>query len=707
MINKPIREARYFFYSQAFADGLRASFAILLPAMVAARFDRFEMGLTISLGAMCVSLTDAPGPVVHKRNGMLIAAGFAFLTSLVAGWASVSVVTTAAMIGISSFFFSMFTVYGNRATAVGNASILVMILTMDTPRGIDNSLIQSLLILAGGLFYFTLSMLVYFIRPYRNAQRALGDCIREVANYLSARTDFYDPSIELDGVYKKVIAGQVEVNAKQDAIRELFFKTRQIVEETTPEGRKLVFTFVETVDLVEDITAAYYDYSLLRNQFAHTGALGVIHDSLKKIAGELDRAGRAIQNNSSFTKGFDYDEEVRQVKARIDLMLKNEPNALLLKKIIVNIRNLLTDLTNINQYFNKGIKRKKSSIDHSHFISHQALNPGIMWTNMSLESSVFRHAVRVSIACLTGYAISRIIAYGDHSYWILLTIAFILKPAFSLTRQRNIERIIGTFAGGLIGILILVFFPGKTVQFVFLVIFMVGTYSFMRINYLVMVICTTPYVLILFSFFGFFFRDVASERMLDTLIGCAIALSASYFLFPKWESEELRSFMKHLLRANAGYMDKIIQGLSGTKPALLDYKLARKEVYLNSANLAAAFQRMLSEPKNKQSSSRQVHQFVVLNHILSSNVATIATSLLAKEPRLHPEELVHLAKKSYAKILDSAQRLGEKITPATINTNTIPVMVPETADDVLMKEQLQFIYAVSIDIDKTVKGFIE
>ena len=197
MIRSSIREARYFLYSQAFADGLRASFAIILPALTGAYFGYFDYGLTISLGAMCTSLTDAPGPVVHKRNGMLITAGLAFLTALLTALASRSVYVMAGTVAAVSFFYSMFSVYGNRATSVGNAALLIMILTMDTPAINNNVLLQAGLILAGCLFYFSLSMLLYFIRPYRNAQRALGDCIREVAAYLDLRAAFYDTRTDL------------------------------------------------------------------------------------------------------------------------------------------------------------------------------------------------------------------------------------------------------------------------------------------------------------------------------------------------------------------------------------------------------------------------------------------------------------------------------------------------------------------------------
>ena len=706
LANTNVTEVRHFFYTQAFADGVRATFAILLPALLGSYLGYFEAGLTVALGAMVVSLTDAPGPIIHKRNGMLAAAIVAFMVAILTGLAHANPYLLGVQVAVVTFFFSMFVVYGARATAVGNTGILVMILTMDRNIELHQVLPHALLVLGGAVFYLLFSLTLYRLRPYRNAQRALGDCIREVAAYLSVKADFYNTATNLDDNYNRMVAQQIVVNEKQDLVREVFFKTRQIVEESTNESRKLVFTFVETVDLFEDITAAYYDYRSLRDLFGDTGALNIVHESLKKIVAEINAVGVAIQSNTSFKKSFDYDEEVRRIKAQIDAVnVETQSSKLVLRKIVVNIRNLLTDLSNIEQYFETGIKRKRSGVDHSHFISHQSLDPKIFWNNLNFESSGFRHAIRVCLACVIGYLITKIFHYGSHSYWILLTIAFIIKPAFSLTKERNIQRIIGTVGGGVIGVGVLLLVDNKTALFIIMVMCMIATYSFMRINYLAMVMFTTPYILILFSFLGTAFKQVAGERLLDTLIGCAIAFPISYLLFPNWESQQLKTNMQNIVKANALYLQKLIEALAGEKISLLEYKIARKEVYLASANLSAAFQRMLSEPKSKQSPRSQMQQFVVLNHILFSNIATIATSLLGKEPRVNSPELLHLAKKTYAKLEESFKKFDDNEEWPKLK-DASPIMVAPSPDDELMKEQLSFIYSVSKDIDKITASVI-
>jgi len=710
MIEQQAKEIRYFFYSQAFADGFRITFAILLPALLGSFYDWFEVGMAISLGALCVSMTDAPGPIIHKRNGMLFCAVFLFLVSFITPFARLNVYTMGLEIVLVSFFFSMFNVYGNRATSVGNAAILVMILTMDKPIEKSDVLLNSFLIFGGGIWYLVVSLLFYKLQPYRASQRTLGDCVREVASYLSIKADFYNPNTDLDADYKALVAQQIIVSEKQDAVRELLFKTRQIVDESTTQGRKLVWAFIETVDLFEDITASYYDYSSLRTRYKETGILQEISAFIKEIARELDRTGVAIQMNVPYRSALDFESKLAELKEKSNAVTQtgSESN-LVLRKIRVNLRRLVQRFTVLGNYFeSEQDKQQTRPLDHSRFISHQPLDPKILWNNITIHSSVFKHAARVAIACIVGYFVVNIFSYGHHSYWILMTIAFLLKPAFSLTKQRNIERIIGTIVGGGIGVLILVFIPNKNVQFVFMVLFMIGNYSFMRINYLAMVLFVTPFILILFNFLGIGFLDVAKERILDTVIGCAIAFTAGYVLFPTWESEQLKGHLLDMLQANANYLQQILEGLSGKAISVLEYKLVRKQVYVNSANLSAAFQRMLSEPKSKQRNSKQIHQFVVLTHIVSSNMATVATGLVTKEPRVHPHQVIASAKRSLAKLQEIMKTLGDTEEKAkyVVQKETSDGNEVISRDDILVKDQLDFIYKTIADIEKNVSKII-
>ena len=92
------------------------------------------------------------------------------------------------------------------------------------------------------------------------------------------------------------------------------------------------------------------------------------------------------------------------------------------------------------------------------------------------------------------------------------------------------------------------------------------------------------------------------------------------------------------------------------------------------------------------------------NHVQGlafSNIASVATTLLSKEARVYPNELTHLARKARLKINESSKKLGEDEQEITAPSTVSEVEKAQSSDDLMMKEQLQFIYSVSADIDKT------
>ncbi|RAK66851.1 FUSC family membrane protein [Hymenobacter edaphi] len=703
------RTFQYFFFGQDFADGLRVTLGILLPTLLLAQLGQFELGLTVSLGAVCASLTDIPGPVIHKRNGLWICTALIFVVALLTGVARLNVWVLGGEILLLSFALTMLLVYGARAGAIGSAGLLIMILTMDRAMTLPELAGYAGLVLLGGVWYTLLCLLFFRIRPYRPAQRALGECIHAIAEYLRLKAEFYDPETSLDRDYRQLVQQQVAVSEKQDAARELLFKSRMIVRETTGTGRRLVLTFVDAVDLYEQITATYYDYAALRQRFNHTGVLADVARLIRVMAVELDHIGLAIQANRAPAVPHDRLPELEQLKARIDRIGEEEPGSnLVLRKILVQLRNLHQRLADISREtdptYRAPAPNGAAEADYSRFVSHQSLSPELLLGNLTMSSATFRHALRVSVAAIIGFAVARLLVSGHHSYWIVMTTVYMLKPGFSLTKERNIQRVTGTLVGGLIGVAVIWLVPNELAQFGFLLLFMITAYSFQRLNYVVMVTFLTPFLVIMFHFLGVRYVAVIEERVIDTVIGCAIALTTGYVLFPRWESEQLTTYMRDALQANRYYLHRLGECLGGGTLSTTDYKLARKDVYISSANLAAAFQRMLSEPKSKQRHEAEVHQFVVLNLILSSNIATLAAAARGGSLPARPAEALKPVRQALMLLTESLRKLGPADVPELA---PLPAAPPPPAtkpapagEERLLQEQLEFVQKVSSDLRK-------
>jgi len=229
---------------------------------------------------------------------------------------------------------------------------------------------------------------------------------------------------------------------------------------------------------------------------------------------------------------------------------------------------------------------------------------------------------------------------------------------------------------------------------------MVGSYSFQRLNYVVSVMFTTPYVLILFKFLGVGHLNIVEERVVDTIIGSTIAFVASYLIFPTWEFEQIKHSLADVICSNLNYLVKIAQSITGKQVTVTEYKLARKDVFVKAANLSAAFERMTSEPKSKQRNIKDIHKFVVLNHILSSYTATVASEITVKGMHKATPETLKLVKRSIAILNESASKLGSKRVEFT-GEKAEPAEIPTpTVTDNLLKEQLGFINKISTDIAK-------
>jgi uncharacterized membrane protein YccC len=117
-----------------------------------------------------------------------------------------------------------------------------------------------------------------------------------------------------------------------------------------------------------------------------------------------------------------------------------------------------------------------------------------------------------------------------------------MKPAFSLTKERNYHRLIGTIVGAIFGLLILSYQHNKNVLFAILLLCMLGAYSFQRKNYVVSVLFMTPFILILYNFLGMGNISILEERVMDTFIGGGISFIASYFLFPAWKRKNFKRY---------------------------------------------------------------------------------------------------------------------------------------------------------------------
>ena len=227
---------------------------------------------------------------------MLVCNLVIFIASLLTSFAVGSAFATVILIAVLCFVFSMIGVYGARAGSIGLAGLFVMVLNFTHRSGAEAIILNALYILCGGVWYMLLSLSLYSFRPYKVTQQALGDLIETIGTYVALRTAFYEESPDYDRIYTSLLEKQAEINDKQNLVRELLYKSRDIVKESTNTGRITLLIFIEINDLFERIMSLQLHHKVFHQFFDHSDILQGFKNFLLYISEQLNETGISLKS---------------------------------------------------------------------------------------------------------------------------------------------------------------------------------------------------------------------------------------------------------------------------------------------------------------------------------------------------------------------------------------------------------------------------
>ena len=702
----------------------------MIPVLTFSYFNQLAYGMAFVLGILFVNPADSPGPIHHRQNGMLATIILIFISAFITGIAVASPWLLALEIIVFGFLFSMIGVYGVRANSIGLSTLFIMILTMDDRLKFREVLINALLIMLGGIWYYYWSVLLHRLRPYRLARQAIGDSIISIAEYFSIKATLYEADVDYDKTFRALLEEQAQLHTKQNLVREILFKTRSIVRDSTHTGRILVILFIDSVDIFESIMTSQRDYKMLHEIYPPE-VLEKIRLTLLRLADELSIIGVAVQEgrksqmSATTRRSVEELEQFFENYRREHITQTDLDHLISLRHIVNSARDVYQRLEKLHRYtsFEANLKLRVTDTDYDRFVSPSNFNKNLLIENLNFDSNIFRFSIRVTAALLVAFLLSRFLPVG-HGYWILLTVLVILKPAYSLTKERNWQRLGGTLIGAVIGTTILYFVKDKHALVIILVVFMIMAFSLMRLQYMLFVLFMTTYLLIAYHFLRpVSLRSVVADRVIDTAIGSAVAFLLTLLIPPKWEQDEIKVLLEKAVTANREYFKHVAELFRSHSLTQRDYKFLRKEVYVALANLSDAFQRMLSEPASKQGNSVEIYQLVVANHLLASHIATLSGYL---DNRFSAEDFDDLIESALLHLQHTSELLTST-SPSTHHFDAVRFRVKEKLETLMDKrreeisnglletetrktlslyktvaDQFEYIFKISTDMEKLV-----
>jgi len=180
----------------------------------------------------------------------------------------------------------------------------------------------------------------------------------------------------------------------------------------------------------------------------------------------------------------------------------------------------------------------------------------------------------------------------QRSYWVPLTVAIVLKPDYGSVFARALQRAIGTVVGAVAGVVLLVLVHGTWLLIPFAVLAALLPYGRSR-NYGLLATFLTPLVVVLIDLLTPAGWRLAEDRLIDTLLGCAIVLVVGYAPWPmSWYAHLPRQFAQTVLDVRR-YME---EALAPTPASPAARSRMRRSTYRALSDLRTEFQRTMSEP---------------------------------------------------------------------------------------------------------------
>jgi uncharacterized membrane protein YccC len=198
-------------------------------------------------------------------------------------------------------------------------------------------------------------------------------------------------------------------------------------------------------------------------------------------------------------------------------------------------------------------------------------------------------AVRLAL-CMSIAEIARQTLPIQRPYWVLLTVAIVLKPDFGSIFTRAVQRGAGTLLGVLLGSALLAVLPRNAWVLVAMAAAAAVLPWARNANFGLFSVFQTPMIILLLDLTLPSGPGLVGARLVDTLIGCAIVLVFGYLLWPQTWRAPLDEALRDATRALDAFVEAAFTGDASER------RRARRRNYRALTELQTQLQRRLAEP---------------------------------------------------------------------------------------------------------------
>ncbi len=612
---------------------------MVIPIAIGVHYEGLSIGIHITLGVVFVSFIDTVGSIRLKVQSMLATILLTLTVTYIMHFLKLPMAFFLPLLGVLIFCIAYLSIYGFRASLVSFAGLFSIVLSMSSISDSDLSIYSRLLYIGIGGFWYVGLVILRFVFFYKNStEYHLAEAMELTGEYLAIREHLIDKTNDRKELIKELLEKQNKLTEAHETLRELLLSRRLVSGQSNYQARRLLI-LREIIDVLELAMANPVNYFEVDRIFEENP--GTLED-FREVVQAMSRRFEYLSDRFGKPKKIGENKEIpaalERVKVRIARLIDNnerenrgmDDDILALKNYWRYLRSQYERMRKIEYLIinKRSYFKKNADKDHDRiFITKQDYGVKLLIDNLNKRSSIFRHSVRIAIVGMIGYGAGMFLNVVN-AYWILLTIVIIMRPNFGLTKERFRDRSIGTVIGGILAFGIMYFVHNPTIYGISAILAYTIGLSMVHQNYRAAAAFITMYVLFLY---GMLHPDVfkfIQFRVLDTLIGAALAFLGGRVLWPFWEIKGIDKTLKQAIDADWDYL-KEIGVLYNTKGEVTTtYKLKRKEAFLALSELSAAFQRMTQEPRSQHKNLDKVFPVVMLMHSFLASLASLGSYIV-------------------------------------------------------------------------------
>ncbi|MFI1394365.1 FUSC family protein [Streptomyces sp. NPDC020681] len=203
----------------------------------------------------------------------------------------------------------------------------------------------------------------------------------------------------------------------------------------------------------------------------------------------------------------------------------------------------------------------------------------------------WRYGLRLALCIGLAQAFASLVTV-ERSYWVALTVTFVMKPDFGSVFSRAVLRALGTAAGLVVAAAVLSQVPRGWWDVPVMLVLAALIPALTAKGYAFQTAAITPVILLLSDVLNHEGFGLLLPRLVDSLIGCTIALVAGYLLWPESWHTRIGDRLAEAVDDAAGY----VAFAFGAGKDQSERVRRRRRIYRDLSSVRSEFQRALTEP---------------------------------------------------------------------------------------------------------------